>query len=97
MKRLLLAAASCSLLCISLLSQETPRWLRRSAISPDGSTVAFCYQGDIFTVSSKGGEARQITSSPAYESNPLWSTDGKTLVFSSFREDSKDVWAVPSI
>ena len=96
MKRLLLAAASCSLLCISLLSQETPRWLRRSAISPDGSTVAFCYQGDIFTVSAKGGEARQITSSSAYESNPLWSADGKTLVFSSFREDSKDVWAVPS-
>lgn len=78
----------------ALFSQETPRWLRQSSISPDGSTVAFCYQGDIFTVSSKGGEARQITSSPSYEANPLWSPDGKTLVFSSFREGTKDIWKV---
>ena len=79
-----------------LNAQETPRWLRHSAISPDGKTIAFAYQGDIFTVNASGGQARQITSSPYYESDPLWSADGKQLIFSSFRDNSKDIWAVPA-
>ena len=70
--------------------------MRHSAISPDGKTVAFAYQGDIFTVSSAGGQARQITSSAYYESDPLFSLDGKHIVFSSFRDGSKDIWAVAS-
>ncbi len=96
MKKVLCAVALSLLFCILSFSQETPRWLRRSAISPDASMVAFSFQGDIFTVSAKGGEARQITSSSYYESDPVWSPDGKTLVFSSYREGSKDVWAAPA-
>jgi len=97
MKNKLILSLAVSILCsTALFSQETPRWLRYGAISPDGSTVAFSYQGDIFTVSAKGGEARQITSSPYYESDPLWSSDGKRLVFSSYREGSKDVWVAPA-
>ena len=96
MKKLVPAIALVLLCTLSSLAQETPRWLRQSAISPDGQTIAFCYQGDIFTVSSAGGEARQITSSPSYEADPLWSADGTRLVFSSYREESKDVWTVPA-
>ena len=29
-------------------AQENPLWMRHSAISPDGSTIAFTYKGDIF-------------------------------------------------
>ena len=98
MKNKLSLSLAVAILCsAALFSQETPRWLRSSAISPDGRTVAFSYQGDIFTVDVKGGEARQITSSAAYESDPLWSADGKRLVFSSFREGSKDIWVSPAI
>ena len=82
--------------CVLSEAQESPRWLRQSAISADGNTVAFSYQGDIFTVSASGGAAKQITSSPSYEADPLWSADGSTLVFSSYREGSKDIWAVPA-
>ena len=97
MKRTLLTALAVALLSsLAIHAQETPRWLRQSAISPDGKTVAFCYQGDIFTVGAEGGEARQITSSSYYEADPVWSADGKQLIFSSFREGSKDVWTAPA-
>ena len=69
-------------------------WLRKSAISPDGKRIAFSYQGDIFVVSSEGGLARQITTSSAYESDPVWAPDGKQVVFTSSREGSRDIWRV---
>lgn len=52
---------------------EGPLWMRYSAISPDGSTIAFAYKGDIFTVPVTGGQARQITSNAAFDSRPVWS------------------------
>ena len=90
----LLAILAFSAVCAS--AQTTPRWLRQNAISPDGSTVAFVYQGDIFTVSSAGGDALQITSNPAHDTEPVWTPDGGYIVFASFREGSKDIWAVPA-
>ena len=42
-------------------AQDNPLWMRHPAISPDGKTIAFSYQGDIFTVPSNGGTAKQIT------------------------------------
>ena len=93
MKRVLTFIAA-AFLCVSLFSQENPLWLRKSTISPDGKLIAFSYQGDIFTVSSSGGEARQITANAAYDSDPLWTPDGKQIVFSSVRELSKDIWVV---
>ena len=69
-------------------------WLRKSAISPDGKRIAFSYQGDIFVVSSEGGLARQLTTSPAYESDPLWTPDGQQMVFSSTRDGSRDIWRI---
>ena len=82
-----------ALLAASVLSaQETPLWLRKNAISPDGKTVAFCYKGDIYTVPVEGGVARQITTNAAYDTNPIWTADGKQIVFSSNREASFDIY-----
>ena len=75
-------------------AQETPRWLRKNAISPDGKQIAFAYKGDIYLVASEGGRARQITTNPAYDSDPVWTPDGTQLYFSSWREGSKDIWRV---
>ena len=44
-----------------LFAQETPRWLRYCAISPDGSTIAFTYKGHIYRVPAKGGKATVLT------------------------------------
>ena len=74
--------------------QESPRWLRKNAISPDGKQIAFSYKGDIYVVPVAGGRAQQLTSNPAYDSDPVWTPDSKCLVFSSYREGSKDIFMV---
>lgn len=73
-----------------------PLWLRNAAISPDGGTIAFTYKGNIFTVNSAGGDARQITSGGSYNTSPVWSPDGRKLAFSSDREGSLDIFVVDS-
>lgn len=75
---------------------EAPLWLRRNSISPDGRQIAFCYQGDIFVVDAAGGKARQITSNPAYDSDPIWTPDGKYIIFSSYRDKTKDIFRTTS-
>ena len=92
MKRTLLTLAALVITVASISAQETPRWLRKSAISPDGTQVAFSYKGDIFTVSTNGGRALQITTNNAYDSDPMWTPDGKMIVFSSYRKGSKDIY-----
>ena len=81
---------------LTATAQESPRWLRKNAISPDGTQVAFSYKGDIYVVGTQGGRARQVTSNPAYDSDPVWTPDGKQLYFSSYREGSKDIFLVPA-
>ncbi len=93
MKRTLLSI----LLCIAagvLYASENPTWLRNCKISPDGSTIAFTYKGDIFTVPVGGGEAHQLTSLNSYDTTPIWSLDGEFIVFSSNREGSFDLYIV---
>lgn len=90
MKRLLTLAL---LLAVGTAgAQETPLWLRKSAISPDGTRVAFSYKGDIYVVSSDGGKASQITTNEAYDSDPMWTRDSRNIVFSSYRDGSKDIF-----
>lgn len=75
-------------------SADNASWLRYPSISPDGNTVAFSYKGDIYIVNSEGGEARQLTSNPAYDYSPVWSPDGKTLAFASDRYGNFDIFTV---
>lgn len=75
-----------------VVAQETPQWVRHTALSPDGKVIAFTYKGDIFTVPTQGGRATQITSHSAHDTQPVWSPDGTKLAFASDREGSFDVY-----
>ena len=94
MKQLL--ALSFLVISVGALGQITPKWTRYPAISPDGSKIAFCYMGDIYVVSSSGGQAMQLTSNPAYDYAPTWSHDGTKIAFASDRYGNFDVFTVPS-
>ncbi len=79
----------------ALNAQEvSPKWLRNSKISPDGTEICFTYKGDIYTASVNGGDAKQITTNPAYDTKPFWSPNGKEIMFSSNRLGSQDIFIV---
>ena len=92
MKRIVLLFLALSALTASA---ENASWLRYPSISPDGNNIAFSYKGDIYIVDSEGGEARQLTSNPAYDYSPVWSPDGKTLAFASDRYGNFDIFTIP--
>ncbi|WP_270517308.1 S41 family peptidase [Sanguibacteroides sp. AM78-02pH3A] len=77
-------------------AQHEALWMRYPAISPDGTTIVFCYKGDLFTVDSKGGKATQLTTNPAYDTQPIWSPDGKSIAFASDRAGGLDVYIMPA-
>ena len=93
MKRFLLGAAV-YITAMAAQAEEAPLWMRHCVISPDGGQIAFTYKGDIYTVDTGGGKARQITSSRGYDTHPVWSPDGKSIAFASDREGSMDVFIV---
>ena len=93
MKRQLLGVAA-FMLALSAHAQDNPLWMRYCAISPDGTSIAFTYKGDIYTVPVNGGKAAQITTNAAHDTHPVWSPDGKQIAFASDRMGSMDIFVV---
>ncbi len=96
MKKKLLPALLVLVFATVVHAQDRPLWLRYPAISPDGSTILFSYKGDIYRVSSKGGDAVPLTISESYEYAPVWSHDGKWIAFASDRYGNFDVFVMPA-
>jgi tricorn protease len=79
-------------------AQERPiKFGRWPSLSPDGSQLAFGYQGNLWVVSSVGGVATRLTAQDTIDSNPKWSPDGKWIAFNSGREGGTEVFLIPSI
>nr|MDE5608471.1 peptidase S41 [Muribaculaceae bacterium] len=88
--------AAIALLTSAAAAAEAPLWLRDVKISPDGSTLAFTYKGNIYTVAADGGTAKQLTTGPSYNTTPIWSPDGKTIAYTSDAHGNFDIYAIPS-
>lgn len=86
----------CTALSLAAFTAQavTPLWMRDVRISPDGSHIAFCYKGDIYKVSARGGEAVRLTSQDSYECNPVWSPDGGLIAFASDRSGNFDIYVM---
>jgi dipeptidyl aminopeptidase/acylaminoacyl peptidase len=71
-------------------------------VSPDGKLVAFSVsvtdleanrrRSDIYVAAVDGSSVRRMTSHPAADTQPRWSSDGRSLFFVSSRADSPQVW-----
>ncbi|MEM8968370.1 MAG: DPP IV N-terminal domain-containing protein, partial [Bacteroidota bacterium] len=75
---------------------ENPLWMRYPALSPDGQTVVFSYQGDLYSVPSSGGEAVPLTLHEAHDYYPVWSPNGQQIAFASDRFGNFDIYLMPA-
>jgi tricorn protease len=75
-------------------STDDARMMRFPDIN--NNLVAFVYAGDIWTVSSDGGEARRLTSHAGLELFPKISPDGKWIAFSGEYSGNRQIFVIPS-
>jgi len=84
------------LFAAAALSANQPMFAKDPSISPDGDNVCFEYDGDLWIVPFRGGDARRLTSTEASEWGPQWSPDGKLIAFNSNREGLVLPYTIPA-
>ncbi|MFA5330232.1 MAG: PDZ domain-containing protein [Prolixibacteraceae bacterium] len=75
-------------------AQDEARLMRYPDIN--NNLIVFVYAGDIWSVDSKGGEARRLTSHSGMELFPKISPDGKWIAFSGEYSGSRQIFVMPS-
>ena len=79
------------------------RWLTYTAtegswisldVSPDGQTIVFDLLGDLWLLPIEGGKADTLTTGMAFDSQPRFSPDGKTVIFKSDRSGGENIWTI---
>ncbi|ALI97750.1 S41 family peptidase [Rufibacter tibetensis] len=96
LKKLIYTGALLFSTASAVQAQNAPSWLRYSSISPDGQTIVFTYKGDLYRVPASGGNAVPLTVHEAHDFMPVWSKDGKTIVFASDRYGNFDLFQMPA-
>jgi TolB protein len=69
-------------------SPTYPAW------SPDGASLAFAYQGRIWSVRVEGGVAQQLTTGAGYHSQPSWSPDGGSVAYAADVDGNFDIFVL---
>ncbi len=77
---------------LGVKAQTEDPFVRFPALNPDGTEVAFEYQGDIWKVDAGGGLAYRLTVHEGYDAWPQWSPDGQQIAFSGRRYGNYDVF-----
>ncbi len=70
-------------------------FLTQPSLSPDGQTVMFSYEGDIWKADITDGRATRLTAMQGYESNAKISPDGKWIAFTGRQFGNADVFVMP--
>ena len=63
-------------------------------MSPDGKQIVFDLLGDLYVIPSTGGDAKRLTSGPAWDCQPRFSPNGKQIAFISDRNGSDNLWLI---
>ena len=75
------------------VSTDEVTWLAVD-VSPVDKTLILEILGDLYTLPFAGGEATVLTSGMAFDSQPVYSSDGTKIAFISDRDGKEDVWVM---
>lgn len=95
MRKLLLLAVSCWLYQGIQAQQPGSYFLSAPSLSPDGQTVVFSFEGDLWKASVANGEAVRLTAMQGYETNARISPDGQWVAFTGRQMGNPDVYLMP--
>ena len=83
------------ILSIALFSQGNIYFTTSPTLTPDGQTVIFAFEGDLWKANVNDGQATRLTAMQGYETTPRVSPDGKWIAFNSNQYGNTDVFVVP--
>ncbi|HET6995209.1 MAG TPA: hypothetical protein VFI06_09530, partial [Chitinophagaceae bacterium] len=83
--------------CSLLVSAQTNKafFLTNPCLTPDGQTVVFSFEGDLWKADIKSGQASRLTAMQGYETSPKVSPDGRWIAFTGRQYGNADVFVVP--
>lgn len=80
---------------------QLPTRGNHARFSPDGRYVAFAgvgeTKGNLFCYDQRSEELVQLTDGHASDEDPIWSADGRHLLFSSDRRETWDLRSTPVV
>lgn len=76
-----------------LISTDEGTWMSLD-VSPDGSQIVFDMLGDIYSMPISGGEATLLRGGHAFEVQPRYSPDGKSISFTSDATGGDNIWVM---
>src|SRR5215203_2714606 len=94
MKRLSLSTIFCFTVIV-LFSQSSTYFLSNPTLTPDGQTVIFAYEGDLWKANVSDGNATRLTAMQGYETSPRVSPDGKWIAFTGRQYGNGDIYIMP--
>jgi len=65
-------------------------------VSPDGRTIVFSVLGDIYEMPIGGGDPRRIRAGAAWDMQPRYSPDGRSIAFVSDAGGADNIWLIRS-
>ena len=87
--------AACMIQLTAHAQDKEAFFLSNPCLTPDGQTVVFSFEGDLWTADVKSGQAVRITAMQGYETDARVSPDGKWIAFTGRQYGNADVFLMP--
>ena len=95
MRKLLFISMACMVSLFTIAQSGEPYFLSSPCLTPDGQTVVFSFEGDLWKADLTNAQAVRLTAMQGYENNAKISPDGKWVAFTGRQMGNADIYVMP--